>query len=285
MSLRVLLVDDEAPARARLRQMLTERGDTTVVGEAEDGVQALERVQRQTQGSADDRSAGRDQALARPGPTTALERGTDLGDPHLELGGIGARQLEPRELGDPLRDGVAAGGLDQHDRGAVDPLRRLAQGSTRDRIEGRAAVEHDPQRVVALAPQGAEHLREAASLAVGVDAHRRAPRVARPCECPRDLFEGGQRALLLVGQHLVGLVQVGHHARGKAVVGRFVGVVALGQHAEDALDGLGLSVGADLEHLVEIHKFCWLLHSLPGWRPAYLPVKGNAAGKRISRRA
>lgn len=45
MSLRVLLVDDEAPARARLRQMLAERGDTVVVGEAEDGVQALERVQ------------------------------------------------------------------------------------------------------------------------------------------------------------------------------------------------------------------------------------------------
>ena len=45
MSLRVLLGDDEAPARARLRQMLAERGDTVVVGEAEDGVQALERVQ------------------------------------------------------------------------------------------------------------------------------------------------------------------------------------------------------------------------------------------------
>lgn len=45
MSLRVLLVDDEAPARARLRQMLAERADTIVVGEAEDGVQALERVQ------------------------------------------------------------------------------------------------------------------------------------------------------------------------------------------------------------------------------------------------
>jgi len=45
VSLRVLLVDDEAPARARLRQMLAERGDTVVVGEAEDGVQALERVQ------------------------------------------------------------------------------------------------------------------------------------------------------------------------------------------------------------------------------------------------
>lgn len=45
MSLRVLLVDDEAPARARLRQMLTGRADVTIVGEADDGVQALERVQ------------------------------------------------------------------------------------------------------------------------------------------------------------------------------------------------------------------------------------------------
>ena len=45
MSLRVLLVDDEAPARARLRQILTERPDVTIVGEAEDGVQALERIQ------------------------------------------------------------------------------------------------------------------------------------------------------------------------------------------------------------------------------------------------
>lgn len=45
MSLRALLVDDEAPARDRLRQILSERADVTVVGEAEDGVQALERIQ------------------------------------------------------------------------------------------------------------------------------------------------------------------------------------------------------------------------------------------------
>jgi len=45
VSLRVLLVDDEAPARARLRQILSERADVAVVGEAEDGVQALERIQ------------------------------------------------------------------------------------------------------------------------------------------------------------------------------------------------------------------------------------------------
>ena len=41
----ILLVDDEAPARARLRQLLGERADVTIVGEAEDGVQAIERIQ------------------------------------------------------------------------------------------------------------------------------------------------------------------------------------------------------------------------------------------------
>ncbi|MGE0812453.1 MAG: LytR/AlgR family response regulator transcription factor [Vicinamibacterales bacterium] len=45
MTLRVLLVDDEAPARARLRQLLAERQGVEVIGEAEDGVAALERIQ------------------------------------------------------------------------------------------------------------------------------------------------------------------------------------------------------------------------------------------------
>jgi two-component system, LytTR family, response regulator len=45
MSLRVLLVDDEAPARGRLRQLLSERPDLEIVGEAEDGVEAIERIQ------------------------------------------------------------------------------------------------------------------------------------------------------------------------------------------------------------------------------------------------
>ena len=44
MTLRALLVDDEAPARGRLRQLLTERGDVAIVGEAEDGVEAIERI-------------------------------------------------------------------------------------------------------------------------------------------------------------------------------------------------------------------------------------------------
>jgi two-component system, LytTR family, response regulator len=48
MSLRVLLVDDEAPARGRLRQLLSERPDVAIVGEAEDGVEAIERIQELT---------------------------------------------------------------------------------------------------------------------------------------------------------------------------------------------------------------------------------------------
>lgn len=45
MTVRALIVDDEAPARGRLRQILAERSDVEVVGEAEDGVEALERIQ------------------------------------------------------------------------------------------------------------------------------------------------------------------------------------------------------------------------------------------------
>jgi serine phosphatase RsbU (regulator of sigma subunit) len=42
--IRVLLVDDEQPARERLRQLLATHGDVEIVGEAEDGVQATERI-------------------------------------------------------------------------------------------------------------------------------------------------------------------------------------------------------------------------------------------------
>jgi two-component system LytT family response regulator len=42
--LRALLVDDEEPARERLRRLLAEVGDVEVVGEAEDGEQAMERI-------------------------------------------------------------------------------------------------------------------------------------------------------------------------------------------------------------------------------------------------
>lgn len=42
--IRTLLVDDEQPARERLKQLLASYDDVEVVGEAEDGVQALERV-------------------------------------------------------------------------------------------------------------------------------------------------------------------------------------------------------------------------------------------------
>ena len=39
-----MLVDDEQPARDRLRQLLAGEADVEIVGEAEDGVQAIERV-------------------------------------------------------------------------------------------------------------------------------------------------------------------------------------------------------------------------------------------------
>lgn len=42
--IRILLVDDEQPARERLRQLLAAHTDVDVAGEAEDGVQAIERV-------------------------------------------------------------------------------------------------------------------------------------------------------------------------------------------------------------------------------------------------
>lgn len=42
--IRTLLIDDEQPARERLRQLLAAHGDVEIVGEAEDGVQAAERI-------------------------------------------------------------------------------------------------------------------------------------------------------------------------------------------------------------------------------------------------
>jgi two-component system LytT family response regulator len=42
---RVLIVDDEAPARERLRRMLSKVEDIEVIGEAEDGLQAVEQIE------------------------------------------------------------------------------------------------------------------------------------------------------------------------------------------------------------------------------------------------
>jgi two-component system LytT family response regulator len=42
--MRILIVDDEAPARARLRQMLSAHPDVEIAGEADTGVSAMERV-------------------------------------------------------------------------------------------------------------------------------------------------------------------------------------------------------------------------------------------------
>jgi two-component system response regulator AlgR len=48
MSLRVLIVDDEAPARERLRSMLNETGDFEVAGEAGNGELAIDMVDKLT---------------------------------------------------------------------------------------------------------------------------------------------------------------------------------------------------------------------------------------------
>jgi two-component system, LytTR family, response regulator len=47
-TLRTLVVDDEEPARQRLRQLLAGNMEVDIVGEAEDGLQAIERVQELT---------------------------------------------------------------------------------------------------------------------------------------------------------------------------------------------------------------------------------------------
>ncbi len=46
MSLRAIIVDDEPPARERLRSMLAESGDCEVAGEASNGAEALDLVER-----------------------------------------------------------------------------------------------------------------------------------------------------------------------------------------------------------------------------------------------
>src|SRR5437879_1158983 len=45
-SMRVLIVDHEAPARARVRQLLADYPDIEIAGEAETGIQAMELASR-----------------------------------------------------------------------------------------------------------------------------------------------------------------------------------------------------------------------------------------------
>ena len=47
MRLRTLIVDDEAPARDRLRRFLGELTDVELIGEAEDGIRAVELIERE----------------------------------------------------------------------------------------------------------------------------------------------------------------------------------------------------------------------------------------------
>ena len=46
--IRTILIDDEQPARERLKQLLAAHPDVTIVGEAEDGVQAAEKISELT---------------------------------------------------------------------------------------------------------------------------------------------------------------------------------------------------------------------------------------------
>ena len=46
--IRTLLIDDEQPARERLKQLLAAHADVEIVGEAEDGVQAAEKISELT---------------------------------------------------------------------------------------------------------------------------------------------------------------------------------------------------------------------------------------------
>jgi DNA-binding LytR/AlgR family response regulator len=48
MKLRTLIVDDEAPARERLKRLLADMEDVEVIGEAADGVQALELIESES---------------------------------------------------------------------------------------------------------------------------------------------------------------------------------------------------------------------------------------------
>ena len=47
MRLRTLIVDDEAPARERLRRFLGDMPDVELIGEAEDGIRAVELIERE----------------------------------------------------------------------------------------------------------------------------------------------------------------------------------------------------------------------------------------------
>jgi two-component system LytT family response regulator len=47
MPIRILIVDDEPPARERLKRLLANIEDVALIGEAEDGVQAVEMIERE----------------------------------------------------------------------------------------------------------------------------------------------------------------------------------------------------------------------------------------------
>ena len=141
MSLRVLIVDDEPPARERLRSMLAEVGEFEVAGEAGNGEQALDMV---------DKLHARHRAARRAHARHRRARG-----------------------GAPSRRAAGAAGGDLHHR-----VRRIRAAGVRLRGRG-LSVEADSRREAARrAGQGRTRC-HAAAAAAGGDRHARTARIAR----------------------------------------------------------------------------------------------------------
>jgi two-component system LytT family response regulator len=127
--IRALIVDDEAPARDRLRRLLAEAGDVEVVGEAEDGERALEQIAalRPTVVFLD---------IQMPG-CSGLEVVASLADPR------------PRIVFCTAFDEYAVDAFELH---AVDyllkPVNRSRLDKALDRIRKGVAAEHGLDRVV-----------------------------------------------------------------------------------------------------------------------------------------
>ncbi len=157
--IRTLLVDDEQPARERLRQLLSAHPDVEIVGEAEDGVQAVERIA--------ERRAGRRPARHPDARRSGLDVAASLGQPRpfvifctafdqyavdaFELSAIDyllkpvnrarlAAALERVRQKPSVRDQRTRARSSRREREGLTPTRFLARRGTRFRVVPRADV-------------------------------------------------------------------------------------------------------------------------------------------------
>ncbi|MDH4063725.1 MAG: response regulator [Acidobacteriota bacterium] len=148
--IRVLLVDDEQPARERLRQLLAAHPDVEIVGEAEDGVQAAERIAELTPDLVFldiqmPGASGLDVAasLGRPRPSVVF---CTAFDQHA----VDAFELSATDyLLKPVNRARLAVALDR--------VRRTPSSGARDRRPGTALVESGPATTRFLARRGARY--------------------------------------------------------------------------------------------------------------------------------